>query len=362
MSQTNPASTTPDPATSGAIVVPAPKGPWWKGIRIDGFLVAIITAAVIATFLPARGTAVPIFSWTSKIMVAVLFFMYGARLKRAEAITGLKHWRLHGVILAFTYLLFPLIGLAMRPLVPEIISPELYRGIIWVCIVPSTVQSSINFTSIARGNVAGAVVSASLSNLLGVFITPLLAMGLMSATGLHIKASSILDISAQVLAPFVLGQLSRKWTADFFAAHKKLKLFDQATIVLVVYIAFSAGVRNGIWQSTSVSELGIILLVCLVILAVMLWLTWQVADWLGFNRRDQIAIQFCGTKKSLTTGVPMASVLFPAASVGLIVLPLMIFHQAQLMACGWLAGRYANHSEEWHDLPGRKAQSTSALG
>ena len=324
------------------------KKPWWAGIRIDGVLVAIILAAVIATILPAEGIAVPTLNWTSKIMVAILFFMYGARLKRDEAIAGLKHWRLHGVILAFTYLLFPLVGLAMKPLVPVLITPELYRGILWVCIVPATVQSAINFTSIARGNVAGAVVSASLSNLLGVFLTPMLAMGLVSATGMHIRASSILDISLQVLVPFVLGQLSRTWTATFFAKHKKLKLFDQATIVLVVYIAFSAGVRDGLWHSTSATDIGIILVICLAILVLMLWLTWQVAHWMKFNRRDQIAIQFCGTKKSLTTGVPMASVLFPAAAVGAIVLPLMIFHQVQLMACGWLASRYAAKDEDWY--------------
>lgn len=325
------------------------KKPWWSGIRIDRFLLAIILAAVTATLLPAEGIAVPTLSWTSKIMVAMLFFMYGARLKREEAIAGLRHWRLHGVILSFTYLVFPVVGLALKPLVPALITPDLYRGILWICIVPATVQSAINFTSIARGNVAGAVVSASLSNLLGVFITPVLAMLLVSATGMHIRPSSILDISLQVLVPFVLGQLSRPWTADFIAKHKKLKIFDQATIVLVVYIAFSAGVRDGLWHSTSATDIAIILVICIVILVLMLWLTWQVAYWLKFNRRDQIAIQFCGTKKSLTTGVPMASVLFPAASVGAIVLPLMIFHQVQLMACGWLASRYAAKDDAWFE-------------
>lgn len=316
---------------------------------------AIIAAAIIATLLPARGAAVPTFDWISRIMVAILFFMYGSRLKREEAIAGLKHWRLHGVILTFTYIVFPLLGLAMRPLSPALIPTDLYRGILWICIVPATVQSAINFTSIARGNVAGAVVSASLSNLLGVFFTPLLAMVLMSATGLRIRASSILDIAGQVLAPFLLGQVFRRWTADFFARHRKLKYFDQATIVLVVYIAFSAGIRNDVWHATNVAQIALIIVICLVLLAILLWLTWQVAGWLGFNRRDQIAIQFCATKKSLTTGVPMASVLFPAASVGLIVLPLMIFHQAQLMACSWLASKYAARDEAWHDSPGHGA-------
>ena len=304
-------------------------------------MVSIVLAAIIATLLPARGAAVPVVDWASRIMIAVLFFLYGVRLRPDETLAGLRHWRLHGVILSFPFLVFPILGLAMRPLVPELISEVIYRGLLWICLLPSTVQSSINFTSIARGNVAAAIVSASMSNMLGVFITPLLAIALMSTTGLFLDATSILDIAAQILLPFVLGQLSRHWTADFLSRHPKLKLVDQASIVLVVYKAFGQGVRDGLWQRTGWADILIILSATAVILALMLWLTWWVAAKLHFNRRDQIAIQFCGTKKSLATGVPMASVLFPAVQVGIIVLPLMIFHQAQLMTCSALASRYA---------------------
>lgn len=325
---------------------PAPK-PWWR--RLDRFLLAIILAAIVATLLPARGQAVEIVDWTSKLLIGVLFFLYGVRLKPSETVAGLKHWRLHGTILSFTFLIFPLLGLAMRPLVGPVMSPDIYRGLLWVCLLPSTVQSSINFTSIARGNIAAAIVSASISNLLGVFITPLLAIALMSTTGLFLDASSILDIAAQILLPFVLGQLARRWLADFVRRHPKLKLVDQISIVVVVYRAFGQGVRDGLWQRTGWVDILVILVATGVILALMLWLTWQVAAWLRFDRRDQIAIQFCGTKKSLATGVPMASVMFPAAQVGMIVLPLMIFHQAQLMACSTLASRYAGKPDSWFD-------------
>ncbi|MGO4957548.1 bile acid:sodium symporter family protein [Luteococcus sp. Sow4_B9] len=309
----------------------------------DYFLLAIITAAVVATVLPATGPLVPVVSWASKIMIAILFFLYGARLSPHEALQGLKHWRLHSVILAFTYVVFPLVGLAMAVLVPRVLSPELYRGMLWLCLVPSTVQSSINFTSIARGNVAGAIVSASFSNLIGVVVTPLLAILLMSTTGgLRIDASSILDIVFQLLVPFAIGQLSRRWTADFVKRHKKLKLVDQGSIVLVVYSAFSAGMREHMWTKVEPIDIVKLVVVCLVLLGVMLWLTWHVARWLGFDRADRIAIQFCGTKKSLATGVPMATVLFASLpDVGLMVLPLMVFHQVQLMACSAMAGRYA---------------------
>lgn len=345
-------------ATSGrgrrvSIVTPTakPRKPWWR--RIDYFMVAIIAAAVIATVLPARGAGVEVVDWASKITIAILFFLYGVRLKPSETITGLKHWRLHTVILTFTFIAFPIIGMALRVLVPGVISEDIYRGLLYICLLPSTVQSSINFTSIAKGNVAAAIISASMSNLLGVFITPLLAIALMSTTGLHLDPASILDIAIQILLPFVLGQLSRRWTADFVTSHPKLKYFDQISIVLVVYRAFGQGVRDGLWQRTGIGDIAVILLAVAVILPLMLWLTWKVAGWLHFDRRDQIAIQFCGTKKSLATGVPMASVMFPAAQVGMIVLPLMIFHQAQLMVCSSLASKYSRKPEEWLDETNR---------
>jgi len=322
-------------------------------IMIDRFLLAILAAAVVASFLPARGPMIDVLGWATKVAIFCLFFLYGARLHPEEALKGLTHWRLHLTILGFTFVVFPLVGLALGVLSPTPLAASLYPGLLYVTLCPSTVQSSINFTSIARGNVAGAIVSASASNLLGVFLTPLLAISLMSTTGMHLDPSSILDIAAQILLPFVLGQLSRRWTADFVMAHPKLKLFDQASIVLVVYRAFGQGVREGLWQRTGLSDIAMICVAIAVILPLMLWLTWMVAGWLGFNRRDQIAIQFCGTKKSLATGVPMASVMFPAAQVGMIVLPLMIFHQAQLMVCSSLASRYARKPEEWLDETNR---------
>ncbi len=326
----------------------AVRGVWWRRIRIDRFLLAIITAALIASILPARGAAVPFFDSLTTIMIAVLFFLYGTRLEPREALAGLKHWRLHAVILSFTFVVFPLIGLSLRLLAPQLIPQQLYLGLLYLTLVPSTVQSSINFTSIARGNVAGAIVSASFSNLIGVLVTPLLVLGLMSTTsGLRIDPGSIWNIVAQILLPFIAGQLSRRWTAHFVAAHKKAgKLVDHGVIVLVVYAAFSAGMREGIWGMVTGGELVITVAVCAVMLTLMLSLSWSVAGWLGFSREDRIAIQFCGTKKSLATGLPMATVLFASMPVGLIVLPLMIFHQAQLMVCGALAGRYARKSAD----------------
>lgn len=315
-------------------------------IRIDRFLLAIIAAAVTASLLPARGVGIPILEWATRIAIFILFFLYGARLHPREALDGLRHYKLHLTILAFTFVLFPLIGLLLGFLSPGVLSPDLYAGLLFVTLCPSTVQSSINFTSIARGNVAGAIVSASASNLLGVFLTPLLTIALMNTTGhADVGLDSILDIVGQILVPFVIGQLSRRWTADFVARHKKLKLVDQGSIVLVVYSAFSAGIREGIWSMVGPRDIAVVVAVCLVVLAAVLWLSWHVARWAGFNREDAIAIQFCGTKKSLASGLPMATVLFAGQPIGLIMLPLMIFHQAQLMACSALASRYERQTE-----------------
>ena len=322
---------------------------WWRRLRPDTFLLMIIAMAIIGTLLPVHGVGATIGTWVSRVTVAVLFFLYGTRLERREAINGLKHWRLHSVILSCTYIIFPIIGIALRPLSPGLIDADLYRGLLWICVVPGTVQSAVNFTSIARGNIAGAVVSSSMSNLLGVIATPLLAMLLMRTTGLVISASSILDVVGQIMAPFILGQLLRRWCADFVLSHPKLKYFDQITIAIVVYLAFASAMTQHVWSRTNIWEILLIVAIDLVILAFMLWLTWHIAGWLKFNRRDQIAIQFCGTKKSLTSGVPMAYVMFGAATVGFIVLPLMIFHQAQLMACSALAGKYASRDDSWHD-------------
>ncbi len=313
---------------------------WLK--RLDRFLLAIVGAALVASLLPAQGAAITVLDWLTKVAVAVLFFVYGFRLKPEQALAGVKHWRLHLTILSLTYLAFPLLGWSLQVLSPWLLSPALYAGVLYLTLVPSTVQSSINFTSLAKGNVAGAIVSASASNLLGVFLTPLLCWALMSISGtVSFDPSAILDIVVQLLVPFLLGQFSRRWTADRVAAHPRLKLFDNGVIVLVVYSAFSAGIREHMWQQVEPLALVALLGVCLVILAVMLGLSHWLARRLGFSREDVIAIQFCGTKKSLATGLPMANVLFAGSPVGLLVLPLMLFHQAQLMACGSLATRYA---------------------
>ena len=308
----------------------------------DPLIVLIILAVIIAIIAPARGNFADIFGQLTNVAIALLFFLYGARLSTQEALNGLKHWRLHLTILAFTFVVYPLIGIALRPLT-AVISHDMYLGILFLTLVPSTVQSSVAFTSIAKGNVAGAIVSASASNLVGVIITPLLVMLLMGTGGeVHIDTSVFGEIALLLLAPFVLGQLTRRWVGRV-AQSKATKVVDRGSIAMVVYSAFSKGVVDGIWSSISLWDLAFLVVFAAAFVAFMLWLTRKASQKMGFNRADTIAIEFCGSKKSLATGLPMASVIFASggASLGLLILPLMIYHQVQLMMCSWLAARYA---------------------
>ena len=308
----------------------------------DPLIVLIILAVIIAIIAPARGNFADIFGQLTNVAIALLFFLYGARLSTQEALNGLKHWRLHLTILAFTFMVYPLIGIALRPLT-AVISHDMYLGILFLTLVPSTVQSSVAFTSIAKGNVAGAIVSASASNLVGVIITPLLVMLLMGTGGeVHIDTSVFGEIALLLLAPFVLGQLTRRWVGKV-AQSKATKVVDRGSIAMVVYSAFSKGVVDGIWSSISLWDLAFLVVFAAAFVAFMLWLTRNASQKMGFNRADTIAIEFCGSKKSLATGLPMASVIFASggASLGLLILPLMIYHQVQLMMCSWLAARYA---------------------
>lgn len=311
----------------------------------DPLIVLIILAVIIAIIAPARGNFAEVFGQLTNVAIALLFFLYGARLSTQEALNGLKHWRLHLTILAFTFVVYPLIGVALRPLT-AVISHDMYLGILFLTLVPSTVQSSVAFTSIAKGNVAGAIVSASASNLVGVIITPLLVMLLMgTGGGVHIDTSVFGEIALLLLAPFVLGQLTRRWVGKI-AQSKATKVVDRGSIAMVVYSAFSKGVVDGIWSSISLWDLAFLVVFAAAFVAFMLWLTRKASQKMGFNRADTIAIEFCGSKKSLATGLPMASVIFASggASLGLLILPLMIYHQVQLMMCSWLAARYAQRS------------------
>jgi solute carrier family 10 (sodium/bile acid cotransporter), member 7 len=319
---------------------------WLSKGPVDLFLVALVATVAVAALLPAHGAAAERVSVAAKAAIALLFFLYGARLSPQQAWHGMRQWRLHLLVLITTFALFPVLGLAARALVPSVLTIDLYNGLLFLCLVPSTVQSSIAFTSIARGHVSAAIVSASLSNIVGVVLTPLLVMLLMNTTA-PVSGSALRDIVVQLLLPFGAGQLARPLIAGALVRHAALlKVVDRGSILLVVYTAFSMGVVQGIWVSVDPWQLVSVTVVATVLLGVVLVCTKVTGQFAGLDRGDAIVLLFCGSKKSLASGLPMALVLFPAATVGLSMLPLMIFHQIQLVVCSVIASRLGRQTAE----------------
>ena len=312
-------------------------------LLFDKFTIALITTVILASVLPCRGEAATVFSFITMLAIALLFFMHGAKLSREAIIAGITHWRLHLLVFLCTFAMFPLLGVALMPLATVMVGTQLALGLLFLCTLPSTVQSSIAFTSIARGNVPAAVCSASFSSLIGIVLTPLLVSVLIHTQGAaSAPGNAIRDIVLQLFVPFVAGQVARRWIGGFVERHKQvLGLVDRGSILLVVYTAFSAAVVEGLWHQVSLEALVMLAVLCSLLLAIALFATAQLGKRLGFSRADRITILFCGSKKSLASGVPMANVLFASSAVGAIVLPLMLFHQIQLMVCAVLAQRYA---------------------
>ncbi|WP_333770561.1 bile acid:sodium symporter family protein [Streptomyces sp. IBSBF 2435] len=346
------------PATGRTPRRPAPNppplvsgGPRRFGTAVDPYVAALVGTVALAALLPATGGAAVAVGHTADIAIGLLFFLYGSRLSAREALDGLRGWRLHTVVVASTFVLFPVLGLAAGAVAPSLLTPQLYTGLLFLCVVPSTVQSSIAFTSTARGNVAAAICAGTYSSLLGMLLTPLLAAWLIGST-VRFSADGLLALGTQLVAPFLAGQALRRWTGGFIGRHKhSLGRLDRVSILLVVYTAFSKGMAEGIWHQVTAVRLAALLLVEAVILALALGVTSLAARRLGFGDEDRIAIVFCGSKKSLATGLPMAAALF-GPRAGLAILPLMLFHQMQLAVCAFIATRWSRRPAPGSAQPG----------
>ncbi len=308
--------------------------------KADRFTTGILISVVLGLLLPCSGAGAVAFDWMTNAAIVLLFFLYGAKLSRESVIGGLLHWRLQALVFFFTFIFFPLLIPLLQPLLQLLVGPALYMGLLYVACLPSTVQSSIAFTSVAGGNVPAAVCSASVSSLLGVFLTPLLVSLFFSsanAGGAQVGLDTVLTICTQILLPFTLGQLSQRWLRGWVQSHKKLIGWnDQTTIWLVVYTSFSKATGSGYWTQLEWSHLGGLILACAIVLAVVQVGTYISGRLLGFSHEDRITIVFCGSKKSLAVGAPMMMAIFGTLDNNLL-LPLMIFHQVQLMACAQLA-------------------------
>jgi sodium/bile acid cotransporter 7 len=308
----------------------------------DLFILWLIGAVLVGSILPVRGGAAAAVDAATLVGIFLLFFLHGVRLPREALLGGLRDWRLHLAILAATYAVFPLAGLALKEIAPELLTPALWVGILFLCALPSTVQSSIAFTSIARGNVAGAVTAAAASNLIGVLLTPLLISLMLSTSGADFSFGGILRIVALLLLPFVLGHALRPLLLRFVQGRPALTTgIDKGTILLAVYGAFSAAAVEGLWSRIPPAALVSLVAICSVLLAAILAVTAAIGRIGRFNRGSRAAILFCGSVKSLASGVPMARILFPGPAAGFVILPIMIFHSLQLIVCAWIASRMA---------------------
>lgn len=306
----------------------------------DRFTTGIIISVLLGLLLPCKGTVAGAFSVLTDAAIFLLFFLYGAKLSRKSVLEGLLNWRLQSMVFFFTFIFFPLFIPLMRPIFEPLVGASLYMGLLYVACLPSTVQSSIAFTSVAAGNVPAAVCSASVSSLMGVFLTPMLVSVLFStdsAADTNIGLATIVKISYQILLPFLLGQCTQRWLRSWVHRHQELiRWNDQSTIWLVVYTSFSGATAQGYWSQLDATHLGGLVFVCFSLLCIVHACTYFSSKALGFPRPDCIAIVFCGSKKSLAVGAPMLMAIFGEETNNLL-LPLMIFHQVQLITCAHLA-------------------------
>ena len=327
----------------------------WSRLKnnLDGYTAALLGTVLLATVLPVQGRGYEAASLVSKLVVALLFFLHGVKLSPQNLWAGLTHWRLHLVITSATFIMFPLLGLILKLPLTHLVGDNLYLGIMFICVLPSTVQSSIAFTSMAGGNVAAAVCAASASSLLGVAVTPLLAGLLLGTASGGFSSQAVIDLCWQLLFPFVLGQALRFKLISPLNRHRSLVGYvDRLSVLFIVYVSFSHGTTSGLWSTLSWPLFLALVLACGLLLALALFLSARAGRLFGFDRADRIVVLFCGSKKSLVTGVPMANIIFPVDLASTIILPLMVFHQMQLMACAWIARRLARQGQEKHaDTP-----------
>ncbi len=308
--------------------------------RPDPLVVGIITAMILGLVIKLPERAHDAFSTVADLSVATVFLVYGMRIRTRDVLDGLRNLKLQSSVLSATYVLFPILGFALGKLVGPMLGTGFATGFLYLSLLPSTIQSSVTFVSIARGNVAAAVCAATISNIVGIFLTPLLVL-----LFLHIDGASgdgFMSVFVLLLLPFILGQFIQPKVGTWWRAHRKLvRVIDNSSIILIVFSAVLGATAAGAWHGVTVWTILLLLGLSGVLLALVLSLTWWGGKLLGLCREDRIVLLMCGSKKSLASGLPMAKALFPAGIVGSVIVPVVIFHQLQLFVCALLARHLA---------------------
>jgi len=314
--------------------------------RPDWFLVGMVLAALLAWVAPAPGAKGGVLhpEVLNKLGVALIFFLHGLALSFAALRQGTLRWRLHLAVQLIIFAVCPLFGWLALAVFGGALDPSLRLGIFYLCALPSTVSSSVALTAAAGGNVPAAVFNATLSSVLGVFLTPLWVGLVLGAAGASLPLGKVvLDLVLWLLLPLALGQLFRPLWGAWASRHKPaINVVDRVTILLLVYTSFCDSVVSGVWLGSGLPALLVTLLFSAALLGTLLVLSNALAKRLRLALDDRIVLVFCGSKKTLASGVPMARLMFGAQpGLSLILLPIMLYHPLQLVVCGWLARRFA---------------------
>ncbi|MFH4964511.1 bile acid:sodium symporter family protein [Gaetbulibacter sp. M235] len=313
-------------------------------IKIDKFVLFIIVVIGVAYLFPHWGSKesqIPL-KTISTLGISLIFFFYGLKLSPDKLKAGLKNWKLHVLVQATTFLIFPLIVLAFHPLIQTQEQEILWLAFFFLAALPSTVSSSVVMVSIAKGNIPAAIFNASISGIIGIVVTPLW-MGLFvhSAQTDFDFTEIYIKLIVQIILPVVFGIILQRYLGKLANEHSsKITLFDKSVILLIIYRSFSESFDEHIFSSVSLSDLLFFFTAVLFLFFIVFTLTGYVAKKLNFNKEDQITTQFCGTKKSLVHGTVFSAILFGnMATIGIILLPLMLFHAIQILIISIIASK-----------------------
>ncbi|MCB2075162.1 MAG: bile acid:sodium symporter [Novosphingobium sp.] len=308
--------------------------------KIDPMVQLIVAAILLATILPVTGGKREIAQLVSNAAVFLLFFFYGLRLSRREVLAGLGN---HRLLIPLTFWVFAAMGLAgwllwrgSQPFAPA----TLAIGFLYLGVLPSTVQSATVYTSLAGGNIASSVVAAALVNITGVFVSAPLFSLVAGSHGTAFHGETLVKVLTMLLLPFVAGQVLQGFTRNWVAGHRRfITIMDRSSIGIAVYVAFSGAVEQDIWSQVDMQVWAVLIVACAALLLFGYGGAWLLGGVLRLPRGDRITLLFGGAQKSIAMGAPLATVLFPAAKAGIIMLPLLVYHLAQMVVAAVVASR-----------------------
>lgn len=314
-------------------------------IFADRFVLLLLATILLASVLPVRGAAAEMASLVSFAAIFLLFFLNGVRLPRDEVLHGVRNWRLQGAIFLFVFGVMPLAGLGLSHLFDNLLPPLLALGLLFTGILPSTVQSATAYCGLAKGNVAASVVAAALVNLVGVILAPLLFAMLAHVGEAEFSGTAIGRIALILLLPFALGQVAQRWFKPWVDDHKSIATWmDRVSIAIAVYVAFSGAVEAGIWSIVRGSEMAWLSLALVAMLIIGFGGSWALGGAMKLPRPDRITMLFSGAQKSIAIGAPLAATIFPPAIAGMVLLPTLAYHMAQLILSAPIAAKLAKGS------------------